>query len=249
MTRRRDPHSWTVVTLPERDLAEVVLEVATPLLARLGPDPSVDDARRAIELAVRFWNASVLASRRWERPRPKELAALRSSMLGPQAPRDGAETFDRLAQAFRAQWLDPRLVAEWSYDADLAGEPRLRCVMGLPDGVRAKLAPPAEQRVAIGGVFLDDVAIPLDAGTKLLFPVERHRGVLGDDGAVTVHAMMPTALQLFADGRLPPVGGGPVAVSIAGRSPISMVLTALRCGDDHLRHDVAILTFEPLRGE
>ena len=235
--------------LPDRDLTKVVLEVATPLLARLGPDPSVEDARRAIELAVRFWNASVLASRRWERPRPKELAALRSSMLGPQAPRDGAETFDRLTQAFRGHWLDPRLVADWSYEADAPGEPRLRCVMGLPDGVRAELPPPAEQRVAIGGVFLDEVSIPFGAGVALRFPVERHRAVLGDDGAVTVHAMMPTALQLFAEGRLPPVGGGAVEVSIAGRKPVSMVLAALRCGDDHLRHDVAILTFKPLRGE
>lgn len=248
MTRRRDPNSWTVVTLPERDLAEVVLEVATPLLVRLGPEPTVDDARREIGLAVRFWNASVLASRRWERSRPKELAALRSSMLGPQAPCDGAETFDRLTQACRGHWLDPRLVADWSYEVGPAGEPRLRCVMGLPDGVRAELPPPAEQRVAIGGVFLDKVSIPLGPGRSLLFPVERHRGVLGDDGAVTVHAMMPTALQLFAEGRLPPIGGGSVEVSIAGRKPVAMVLAALRCGDDHLRHDVAILTFKP-RGE
>lgn len=63
---RRDPYSWTVVRLPERDLAELVLEFAAPLLERLGPAPALDDARAAVALAVSFWNASVLASKRWE---------------------------------------------------------------------------------------------------------------------------------------------------------------------------------------
>lgn len=36
---RRDPYSWTVVRLPERDLSELVLELAAPLLERLGPAP------------------------------------------------------------------------------------------------------------------------------------------------------------------------------------------------------------------
>jgi hypothetical protein len=45
MTRRLDPNSWTVVRLPERDLAELVLELAAPLLGRLGPTPTIEDAR------------------------------------------------------------------------------------------------------------------------------------------------------------------------------------------------------------
>jgi hypothetical protein len=53
---RRDPYSWTV-RLPERDLAELVLEFAAPLLERLGPAPGIDDARAemtgATELACR----------------------------------------------------------------------------------------------------------------------------------------------------------------------------------------------------
>jgi hypothetical protein len=48
--------------------------------------------------------------------------------------------------------------------------------------------------------------------------------VIGDDGTVTVHAMMPSALQLFAEGRLPRMGGDPV---------------------DNYRHDVAVLVFKP----
>ena len=63
--------------LPERDLTDVVLELAAPLLERLGPEPGADDARAAVALAVRFWNASVLASKRWEYPRVKELNALK----------------------------------------------------------------------------------------------------------------------------------------------------------------------------
>ena len=70
---RRDPHSWTVVRLPERDLSELVLELAAPLLERLGPAPAVDDARAALALAVSFWNANVLASKLWGSPRVKEL--------------------------------------------------------------------------------------------------------------------------------------------------------------------------------
>ena len=71
MTQRRDPNSWTVVRLPERDLADVILELAAPLLERLGPAPSIEDARGALALAVTFWNASVHASKLWEHPRSK----------------------------------------------------------------------------------------------------------------------------------------------------------------------------------
>ena len=77
MTRR---DLWTVVRLPERDLGELVFELAAPLLERLGQAPAADDARAALALAVSFWNASVLASKRWEHPRVKELNALKKSM-------------------------------------------------------------------------------------------------------------------------------------------------------------------------
>jgi hypothetical protein len=41
--------------------------------------------------------------------------------------------------------------------------------------------------------------------------------------------MMPSALQLFAEGRLPRVDGDPVEVAIGGRKLGSMVLTEVRC--------------------
>ena len=244
MTRRRDPDSWTVVRLPERDLAEVVLELAAPLLERLGPAPSVEDARRAVDLTIAFWNASVRASKLWQYPRVKELNELRKRMSGRQATQDDATIFDLLTECRRSHWLDPRLVESWTYDTDDAGARRLLCSVGLPDGVKAEVPPPIERRIAIGGKFLDEVQIAQGRNTYLSFPVERHRGVIGDDGAVTVHAMMPSALQLFADGRLPRVGGAPVEVVVGGRKLGPMVLSELHCGGENYHHDVAILVFK-----
>jgi hypothetical protein len=243
MTRRRDPTSWTVVRLPEGDLAYVILELAAPLLDRLGPAPSVEHARSAIDLAVAFWNASVRASKLWEAPRVKELNELRKRMCGRQATRDDAALFDLLTEHRRSHWLDPRLVERWTYDTDDAGARRLVCSVGLPDGVRAEVPPPNEKRIAIGGKYLDEVQIAQRRNAYVSFPVERHRGVIGDDGAVTVYAMMPAALQLFADGCLPRVGGVPVEVVVGGRKLGPMVLSELRCGGDNCHHDIAILVF------
>jgi len=241
--RRRDPYSWTVVRLPERDLAELVFELAAPLLEKLGPAPALDDARAAIALAVSFWNASVLASKRWEHPRVKELNALKKRMRGRVASREDAATFDVLAERWRKHWLDPRLVESWTYEPDGAGVLRLACTMGLPDGVRAEVPPPAEKRVAIGGKFLDEVQISLGGNIYTSFPVERHRGVVGDDGSATGYAMMPSALRLFAEGRLTRVGGEPVEVVIGSRRLGPMVLTEVQCGGENYRHDIAVLVF------
>ncbi|HEX7478483.1 MAG TPA: hypothetical protein VF331_11795 [Polyangiales bacterium] len=245
MTRRRDPYSWTVVRLPERDLAELVFELAAPLLERLGPAHSIEDARGAIELAVAFWNANVLASKCWEHPSVKALNDLRKRMRGRQAAPGDAATFDLLAERWREHWLDPRLVESWTYDANEAGARRFVCTMGLPDGVRVEVQPPMEQRVAVGGKFLDEVQIRQSATSYLSFPVHRHRGVVGDDGIATVYAMMPSALQLFAEGRLPRVGGEPVELVIGGRKLGPMVLTEVRCGGENYQHDIAELVFRP----
>lgn len=98
MTRRLDAGSWTVVRLPEHDLAEVILELAAPLLERLGPTPTLEESQGAIGFAVAFWNASVLASKRWDRPRVKELNELRKHMRAGNAKRDDAAVFDRLTE-------------------------------------------------------------------------------------------------------------------------------------------------------
>lgn len=79
--------------------------------------------------------------------------------------------------------------------------------------------------------------------TSLSFPVDRHRGAVGDDGTATVYAMMPSALKLFAEGRLTRIGGDPVEVAIGGRTLGPMVLTEVRCGGENYRHDIAVLVF------
>ncbi len=127
MTRRRDRNSWTIVRLPERDLADIVFELAAPLLERLGLAPAIDDARAAVALAFTFWNACVLASKRWAYPRVKELSALKKRLRGRQASRNDAATFDLLAERWREHWLDPRLVESWTYEPDAAGVPRDCC--------------------------------------------------------------------------------------------------------------------------
>jgi hypothetical protein len=246
---RRDAYSWTVVRLPERDLAELVLELATPLLEKLGAAPAIDDARAMVALAVAFWNASVLASKRWEHPRIKELNALKKRMRGRQASREDAAQFDLLTERWRQHWLDPRLVESWTYEPDLAGVPRLACTIGLPDGVRPESPPPAEKRIAIAGKFLDEVQISLGGNASLSFPVDRHRAVVGDDGTATVYAMMPAALKLFAEGRLPRVGGDPVEIAVSGRNLGSMVLAEIRCGGENNRYDIAVLVFRRAAAE
>lgn len=244
--RRRHLYSWTSVRLPERPLDACVLELAAPLLERLGAAPPIEEARAAIELAVTFWNASVAASILWDDSRPGALRALRARMRGCEASAGDADIFDLLTERWRKHFeLDPRLVRSWSYDADAEGVARLACEVGLPDGVRAEIPPPIEKRIAIGGQFLDEVRIRQGETSFLLFPVERHRAVVGADGRATVYAMMPSALQLLAEGRLPPVGGGPVEVVIGGNRLGPMTLVEVRCGGESLQHDVAVLVFAP----
>lgn len=67
--------------------------------------------------------------------------------------------------------------------------------------------------------------------------------MVGDDGTATVYAMMPSAVKLFADGRLTRVGGDPVEVVIGGRKLGPMVLAEVRCGGENYRYDVAVLVF------
>jgi hypothetical protein len=230
--------------LPERDLSEVVLDFASPLLTRLGASPPIDSERIALELAVSFWNASVLASKLWEYPRVKELNELKKRLRGRQATREDAATFDLLTERRREHWLDPRLVESWTYDADESGVRRLTCTVGLPDGVRAEVPPPVEKRIAIGGMFLDEVRIRQDGGYSFLsFPESRHRGAVSEDGTATVYAMMPSALQLFAEGKLPRVNAGSVDVVVGGRALGPMVLAEVRCVG--ISADVATLVFKP----
>jgi len=241
--------TWTTVRLPDRSLADAILAFAAPVIEALGPAAAIDDVRAELAQVIELWNALQLAAPRWSRRKPKPLAALRTAQRGRQASPAARARFDALTARWRREFdLDPRLVASWTYEPDARGQPHLTCVMALPDGVEAVVPPPIERRVAIAGQFLDEVRIRLSPTQAVGFGVESHHGVVTADGGATVHAKIPAALQLFADGRLPPIGGPPVAVAIGGRELGPLVLASVSCGGDGGRYDVAVLEFRPPPG-
>jgi hypothetical protein len=243
---KRAPNSWTVVRLPERPLSEAILDLAAPLIEPLGPSPPPDDARRALELVIHCWNAHVEASPCWGSPAPKRLAALRKRICGKKTPPGRAETFEVLSERWRREFsLDPRLVGQWSYQTTASGHHDLECVTVLPDGVKVEVPPPSEKRIAIAGAFLDEVCIRQCASSFLSFPIGQHRGEVASDGVATIHTKMPTVVELFAEGRLSPVGGAPVSVMVGGRRLDGMVLAEVRCTGHGGQHDVAELIFRP----
>lgn len=250
MTARRssrDPYTCTVVRLPERPLSESILHLAAPLLDPPNPAQASDEIRPVLELAIKTWNAHVMASSLWGRPRPRPLAELRRTI---RAPSSLAGAFALLSARWRTEFsLDPRLVGEWSFEETEPGRRHLVCTTALPEGVEAEVPPPAEKRIAIAGRFLDEVRIHLDRTSSLSFPVEHHRGDIRADGAVTVEAKMPTVVALFAEGALKPIGGAPVEVRVRGKVLGPMVLREVRCSGRGGHNDVAVLVFRPANAE
>ena len=113
VTRRSDPWSWTTVRVPESDLAQTILALAAPLLAKLGDAPAIDDERGVLGLTISFWNSSVLASKRWERPR---LKAARDRLAGGLEPANEEAFCARRAAAYL-----PRLPSAHRRGAHSAG--------------------------------------------------------------------------------------------------------------------------------
>lgn len=250
-SRRRDPNTRTVARIPDEALDERVLDLAAPLLERLGTDPATEALHGTIELTIAFWNAKAQASEFWGTARPKKLDDLQRRMTGKRASAEDSETFELLSERWREKELalDPRLVGDWSLEIADDGEPRLSCETKLPDGVEAEVPPPIEKRVAIGGRFLDESRIRLAGapGTTVLlgFPVKHHWGTVSSDGRVIVHTRMPTAVVLLAEGVLPPVGGASVSLTVQGRTLDAMVLSEIRCDANREHHDIAVLDFDP----
>lgn len=251
--QRRDPNTRTVARIPEQALDARVMDLAAPLLARLGTKPAPDAVRRAIDLAIRFWNAKAQASKIWGPARPKALNDLQRKMTGKTAAAEDAEAFKLLSERWREKEIafDPRLVGAWSLDVGDDGRPRLSCEIELPDGVEAEVPPPIEKRVAIGGKFLDEARIRLTGtpGTIALlgFPLKHHSGTISDDATVTVCTKMPTAVALLAEGVLPPIGGASVTLTVQGKKLNAMVLSEIRCDENGGHHDIAVLVFKPAK--
>jgi hypothetical protein len=241
--RRRDPYTRNLVCVPERDLAECVLEIAAPVLDALGPAPPPEEARRAIELAIDVWNAHARASPLWGVQRTKPLADLERKARSKRAPAGLAEAFERMAARWKEEHrFDPRLVGTWSYDPDPG---RLTCETTLPEGVEAPVPPPLEKRVRIGGKFLDETSIRLNATSFLGFPVEAHHGELASDGTVTIRTKLATVVALFAERVLPPIDGASVDVMVGGKEVGPRVLAGVRCTGYAGSGDGVELTLRP----
>ncbi len=116
----------------------------------------------------------------------------------------------------------------------------------LPGGVVAHVPPPAEKRIVVGGKFLDEVRIRQGRSSFLSFPVNQHRGAVGDDGVATIYAKMPTVVALFAEGLLSPVGGPPTEVIVGRKRLGPMVLKEVACLAEGGHNDVALLVFHPV---
>lgn len=102
-------------------------------------------------------------------------------------------------------------------------------------------------RIAIAGRYLDEVRIQL--GRRVApgsvsyrsFPVHRHR-VRIEEAHVIVSTPATTAVQLFADGALAPIGGPAVAVSMGVEELGPCHLEAVETGDAGV-DDAIVLRF------
>lgn len=187
----------------------------------------------------------MLASEYWGRTAPSHFRALRKKMAGRGATAEDKEAFGLLRERWqdRRLFLDPRLVGNWALEfAD--GEPVLTCEFELPKGYEAIVPPPLEERVAIGGQFLDEVRIPAGNGVVSLLPVEHHRGRVHRDGSVTIHTNPCVVIQLFTLGVLSASYHAPHDLFVGGERVTGMTLSSVECGRP-LSSSEAILRFDP----
>ena len=244
-TRRRDPYSRLVVKVPERSLATAIRDLAAPLLEALGPTPDESEVQRTFDLTVTVWNALVRAGPYWQRP--GELNALRRKARA----RDGDPALRRalaeIEPLFRAHpEFDPRVVRSWFFVKNTSGAPEFVCDPELPPRAEVWTPPPAEKRVAIGGRYLDEVRVRITATSYRAFTVADHSGAVAPDGVATIRTPLATALGLFAEGALRPVGGDPVTVRVGTRDLGHMVLRDVLLVDVMTGSPGAALVFAPI---
>ena len=153
--------------------------------------------------------------------------------------------FDELGARRRALFNgDYRFVGAWTFEGDGPGNGTLRCESRLPEGCEPYVPPAAKTRIAIGGRFLDEVKIRRTSTSTLSFPPERHRAEVSGD-RVVVHVPACVAVQLLADGVLPPLRGGPVEIVVYAQPPRRAALVEVHTGE---YGDIVSLTFEGSAG-
>ncbi len=230
----------TVIVVPERKLSETILDFAAPLLEPFGPAPELDEARRVVALAISVWNFHVMATPIWGKP--KFLAQARKKMCA--SPNAKAALFEVLEQRRREFFNnDYRVVGAWSFESDAMGNGTLRCEGRLPEGCDAYVPPSVETRISIDGRFLDEVQIKRTPRSLLSFPPERHRADVSGDN-VLLHVPTYVAVQLLADGTLPPLRGAAVEVVVFAQPPRQLVLAEVWATETPAG-DVVSLSFTP----
>jgi hypothetical protein len=243
--RRDAAYTRTVLRIPEQALPAAILEFASPLVDALAPakrrDP--DAMRRVLKRAIAVWNQHVMAGPLWERP--AQLLAARARLERATTSPTKREEFELLARQHARFRFDPRCVGKWSLAPSEAtdGGFDLSCEMVLPPGAEPYVPPPIASRVGIGGRWLDEVRLRLGGSTHRGFTVEDHRAHVDEHGVVTLRTPALAAVQLFAMGVLPPIGGA-ADLSVGGRTLGPMVLAEVR-GVDDLRGDRVVLRFDP----
>lgn len=242
---KRRAGTRTVIFVPERKLSETILDFAAPLLEPLGSTPEIAEARRAVELAISVWNFHVMATPLWGKP--KFLSEARKKMCGPASPPGLATVFELREHRRREDFgTDYRFVGTWSFESDATGGGTLRCETRLPEGCEAYVPPAVETRISIGGRVLDEVKIRQTPTSLLSFPPERHHAEVSDDHVV-IHVPAYVAVQLLADGTLPPARGAAVEVVVYAQPPRLLVLAEVRASSRSVAGDVVSLVFELAR--
>lgn len=239
---RRSANTRTVVFVPEQKLSATLLDFAAPLLEQFRPAPTVDEARGGLDLAIKIWNFHVMAGPLWGKP--QFLKDARARMTDP-AGEPALSAFFEILSTRRVEQFDddPRLVGDWSLAPDDVGGFSLRCEAMLPEGCEPYVPPAPETRIRIGGRFLDEVKIAQSATALLSFPPARHRAELeGTD--VVVETPASVAVQLLAEGTVPPIGTGTVELVVYGQPARRARLSRVRA-PGALGRETIYLVFEP----
>jgi hypothetical protein len=115
-------------------IADTILDFASVVLSQISEPPALAVLQQSLELAVRVWNAHVLAAPEWGQP--EHLAEL-SHLIAISASPHMLAAFQALSEARRARFAsDLRIVCEWQVVADEQGRTRFDCMARLPQAAQ-----------------------------------------------------------------------------------------------------------------